>query len=150
VLARYARELEGSERLTGNDDANLWMHIREFTSDYLKRQPGGIVLRVSTAISDLHAVFRLVSGAAIARAASGVTYVYLNSWHGVASVRKGAAEHGWECVVEYAPDELRDNKELWLLKSKPEAVNAFVMMGKVKQMFDPNNSLNRLRLYGRI
>lgn len=150
VLARYAHELEGSERLAGADDVNLWMHIREFTPDYLKRQPGGIVLRLSTPLSDLRAVFRAVSGAAIARAASGVTYVYLNSWHGVAAMRKAASEHSWECVVEYAPDDLRDNKELWVLKSKPEAANAFVMMEKVKQMFDPNYSLNRMRLYGRI
>ena len=150
VLARYEQELEGSERITGNDEANLWTHIREFTPDYLKRQPGGIVLRVSTTLSDLREVFRMVSGAAIARAASGVTYIYLNSWHGVGSLRRVAAEHGWESVVEYAPDELRDGKELWALRSKAESANAFVMMEKVKQMFDPNRSLNRLRLYGRI
>ncbi len=150
VLHRYEQELEGSERITGNDDVNLWTHIREFTPDYLKRQPGGIVLRLSTTLSDLREVFRMVSGAAIARAASGVTYIYLNSWHGVGPLRKAAAEHGWECVVEYAPDELRDSKELWALRSKAEAANAFVMMEKVKQMFDPNRSLNRLRLYGRI
>jgi glycolate oxidase FAD binding subunit len=150
VLARYAQELEGSERLTGADDANLWTHIREFTPDYLKRQPGGIVLRLSTTLSDLRAVFRIVSGAAIARAASGITYIYLNTWHGVGPIRKAAAEHGWECVVEYAPDELRGGKELWVLRLSAEAANAFAMMEKVKQMFDPNHSLNRLRLYGRI
>jgi FAD/FMN-containing dehydrogenase len=53
-------------------------------------------------------------------------------------------------VIEYAPDEIRAEKELWLLPSRPGAANAFAMMKKVKQMFDPNNSLNRLRLYGRI
>lgn len=150
VLARYARELEGGERLPGSYDVNLWAQIREFAPDYLKRQPGGVVLRLSTTLAELRAVFRLVSGAAIARAASGITYIYLSSWQGVSPFRRAAAEHGWEIVVEYAPDELRGGKELWTLSSRPEAGNAFVMMGKVKQMFDPNKSLNRLRLYGRI
>lgn len=150
VLARYARELEGSERLSGPDDLNLWTHIREFTPDYLKRQPAGIVLRLSTALAELRTVFRAISGAAIARAASGVTYVYLNSWHGAGALGRAIAEHGWESVVEYAPNEVREGKELWVLKPNVEAANAFAMMEKVKRMFDPNHMLNRLRLYGRI
>lgn len=150
VLDRYARELEGSERLRGEDDTNLWIQIREFTSDYLKRQPGGVVLRLSTRLSDLRTAFRLVSGPAIARAASGVAHLYLSSWQGVGPLRRAAIEHGWELVVEYAPDELRGEKELWVLKSRAEPANAFVMMRRVKQMFDPHNSLNRLRLYGHI
>ena len=150
VLARYGHELEGSDRLAGQDDVNLWAQIREFTSDYLKRQQGGVVLRLSTTLKDLHTIFRMVSGAAIARAASGVTYVYLNSWQGVDPLRKAVSGHGCEIVVEYAPDELRSGTDLWTLRARPEAANAFVMMEKVKQMFDPNKSLNRLRLYGRI
>jgi glycolate oxidase FAD binding subunit len=150
VLARYARELERSERLTDADDANLWTQIREFTSDHLNRQPGGIVLRLSTTLTDVGAVLRMISDAAVARAASGITYVYLSSWQGVSSLQKAADEHGWGIVVEYAPDEFRGAKELWGLKSRLEPANAFVMMRRVKQMFDPNNSLNRLRMYGRI
>ena len=150
VLARYARELKGSERLSGPDDLNLWTQIREFTPDYLKRQPAGIVLRLSTALSGLRTIFRAISGAAIARAGSGVIYVYMNSWHGAGALRKAIAEHGWESVVEYAPNEVRESKELWMLKPGIEAADAFAMMEKVKQMFDPNHMLNRLRLYGRI
>jgi len=149
VLDRYARELEESERLTGEDE-NFWIPIREFTPDYLKRQPNGIVVRLSTTLSDVSSVLRTVSGAAIARAASGVTYVYLSTWQGVSPLRRASQEHNWGLVVEYAPDEIRAEKNLWLLPSRPGAVNAFAMMKKVKQMFDPNNSLNRLRLYGRI
>jgi glycolate oxidase FAD binding subunit len=150
VLNRYARELEGSERLTGAEEENFWIQIREFTPDYLKRQPNGIVVRLSTTLNDVCAVLRAVSGAAIARAASGVTCVYLSTWQGVSPLRRASQEHNWGMVIEYAPDEIRAEKELWLLPSRPGAANAFAMMKKVKQMFDPNNSLNRLRLYGRI
>ncbi len=150
VLDRYARELEGSERMRGTDEANFWTRVREFTPDYLGRQPGGIVLRLSTTLGDIRAVFRLVSGAAIARAASGVTYVYLSSWQGAGPLQRAAAEQGWGLVVEHAPDDIRGGKEGWLMASRTGAEHAFAMMEKVKQMFDPNNLLNRLRLYGRI
>jgi glycolate oxidase FAD binding subunit len=150
VIERYARELAGSERLTGIDEEKFWIQIREFTPDYLKRQPNGIVLRLSTTLIDVCPLLRTVSGAAIARAASGVTYVYLSTWQGVSPLRRVAQEQGWGMVVEYAPDEIRAGKELWLLPPRPAAANAFAMMKKVKQMFDPNGFLNRLRLYGRI
>lgn len=150
VLERYARELEGSERLSGADDTNFWASIREYAPDFLARQRGGIVLRISTPLSDLRTVLKLVSGAAIARAATGVTYSYLSSWQGVSSLRKAAADQGWGMVVEHAPDEIRGEKELWLVRKDAGPQNAFAMMKKVKQMFDPNNTLNRLRLYGRI
>ncbi|HEY7307444.1 MAG TPA: FAD-binding oxidoreductase [Bryobacteraceae bacterium] len=150
VIERSARELAGSERLTGIDEEKFWVQVREFTPDYLKRQPNGIVLRVSTTLSDVNIVLRSVSGAAIARAASGVTYVYLSTWQGVSPLRRAAQEQDWGMVVEHAPDEIRAGKELWLLPSRPAAANAFAMMKKVKQMFDPNGFLNRLRLYGRI
>jgi len=150
VLERYARELAGSERLTGTDENNFWAQVREYTPDYLARQRGGVVLRISTPLSDVRTVLRLVSGAAIVRAASGITYAYLSSWQGVAALRRAAVEHDWGIVVEYAPDEIRADKELWVAPSRSGGANAFAMMKRVKQMFDPNNSLNRLRLYGRI
>jgi len=150
VLDRYARELAGSERLKSIDDTNFWTQVREYTPDYLRRQRGGVVLRISTTLSSVGTVLRLVSGAAITRAASGVTYAYLSSWQGVSALRKAATEHGWGIVVEYASDEIRSEKDLWLAPSREGPANAFAMMKRVKQMFDPNNSLNRLRLYGRI
>src|SRR6185437_16112266 len=88
VLDRYARELAGSERLKSIDDTNFWTQVREYTPDYLRRQRGGVVLRISTTLSSVGTVLRLVSGAAITRAASGVTYAYLSSWQGVSALRK--------------------------------------------------------------
>ncbi|MBV9405016.1 MAG: hypothetical protein JO211_06710, partial [Acidobacteriaceae bacterium] len=118
--------------------------------EFLRRQPGGIVLRISTTLDAIHVLLKLVSGTCIARAASGVTYVYLSSWQGVPMIWQAALEHAWPAVIEYAPDELRNSKELWLERQGDGAENAFDMMKKIKHMFDPQNLLNRSRLYGRI
>lgn len=149
ALDRYARELHGSEEMTGSDEGTFWQQIRDFTPDFLRRHPKGIVVRVSTTLSDLGSLLRLVSGPYVARAGSGVTYVYLTSWQGVPVLWSAAAERGWSAVVEFAPDEIRAAKELWLLPHDGGA-SAFAIMEKMKQMFDPDKLLNRSRLYGRI
>jgi len=150
VLERYARELKGSEVLISEQEAAFWQQIREFSPDFLRRQPGGVVLRISTTLNDVGPLLRLLSGACISRAASGVTYGYLTSWQGVPALWRAASERGWSAAVEYAPDEIRAAKELWLLRSSTPNTEAFAMMKRVKQMFDPENLLNRSRLYGRI
>ena len=45
---------------------------------------------------------------------------------------------------------VRTSHELWHVAEGAGHQNAFDMMKKVKQMFDPHNLLNRDRLYGRI
>jgi glycolate oxidase FAD binding subunit len=150
VLERYERELQGATRMTGAEDTIFWTQIREFPGDFLRRQPNGVVLRISSKISDAAAVLRLVSGPCICRAASGITYIFLSSWQGVSPLWQAAANNGWSAVVEFAPPETRSSKELWLLGSSKESAESFAMMKKVKQMFDPELLLNRSRLYGRI
>jgi FAD/FMN-containing dehydrogenase len=63
---------------------------------------------------------------------------------------KIATERGWTAVVEYAPDEVRAAKNLWIAGACSAAPDTFAMMKKIKQMFDPKNLLNRSRLYGRL
>jgi len=150
VIERYTRDLAAPAELTGEQDISLWQQIREFTPEFLARQRTGVVLRICTPLTQLAALLRLVSGPSVSRAASGITYIYLSSWQGVLPFWKVAAEHGWSAVIEFAPDDLRTTNELWRLPSSPAAVEAFTMMKKVKQMFDPQNLLNCGRLYGRI
>jgi glycolate oxidase FAD binding subunit len=149
VLARYAKEL-GGERLTEAAEVNWWKGIQDFSADFLRRQPNGIVVRFSTSLADTATLLALVSGPCICRGASGITYAYLTSWQALPPLWKMAAEKGWGAVVEFAPEEIRASKELWLLGAMPASVNSFAIMKKVKQMFDPANLLNRSRLYGRI
>ena len=150
MLARYARELDRAEQLIGDRDMQIWQQIREFSPEFLRRQPGGIVLRVSTSLSGIGDVLRIATGPCIARAASGVTYLYVTSWQGAALVWKAATERGWGAAVEYAPDEIRSAKELWFSPACGPESAGFAMMKKVKHMFDPNAVLNRSRLYARI
>ncbi|MGA8026146.1 MAG: FAD-binding oxidoreductase [Bryobacteraceae bacterium] len=150
IIERYARDLGAPDQLSGDWEAMFWQQVREFSPDFLRRHPSGAVLRISSTLQDVGPLLRLVSGACISRAASGVTYVYLTSWQGVPSLWKAASERGWSAVVEFAPDEIRNSKELWLSSSSPGSVDTLSLMKKVKQMFDPENLLNRSRLYGRI
>ena len=53
-------------------------------------------------------------------------------------------------MIEFAPGAIRESEELWRIPAAGPEREAFVMMEKVKQMFDPGRLLNRNRLYGRI
>ncbi|HEY1950443.1 MAG TPA: FAD-binding oxidoreductase [Bryobacteraceae bacterium] len=150
VLARYAKELNDAERLTGQDDIAWWRNISEFSADFLRREPGGIVLRISSTISDMASLLRTLSGATISRASSGVTYAYLTSDQNLNTLWKAVNQDGRGAVVEYAPAETRESRDLWQLDDSPRGVDSFAIMKKVKQMFDPHGLLNRSRLYGRI
>jgi glycolate oxidase FAD binding subunit len=150
VLERYERELAGSEPISNGEEATFWRSIREFSPEFLGQRSDGIVLRVSHVLSETGAVFRVVPGACISRAGSGVTYVYLTSWEQVAPIWQAAAERGWSAVVEFAPDEVRRREKLWLTPRSDQSAETFAIMKRVKEMFDPKNLLNRSRLYGRI
>ena len=149
VLNRYARELNAEESLTGQLERDCWRAIREFTPEFLRRQ-NGLVLRVSATVAKLHSLLHLISGSSITRASCGVTYVYLSSWAAATPILKAAAEEGWPAVVEFAAAEIRRSKPLWHEPNTGSRANAFDMMKKVKNMFDPGSLLNPLRLYGRI
>jgi glycolate oxidase FAD binding subunit len=150
VLQRYQRELSGAETLSGDAEQTFWSKVRNFIPDFLKRQPGGVVLRVSSTLQDLPAVLGLVSDPCISRAASGVSYIHLSSWQGVLPIWKAGRERSWGVVVEFAPESIRGTKELWLQSESGAAANAFGMMKRVKEMFDPKHLLNQGRLYGRV
>jgi glycolate oxidase FAD binding subunit len=150
VLRRYERELSHSDVLTGEDEGTWWSHVREFTADFVRRQPNGVVLRIGTTLTDMGGLLRSVSGAFIARAATGVTYLYLSSWQAVPVFWQSATQNRWSAAIEFAPEESRSTKDLWLLRSAGQSDSSFAMMKKIKQMFDPHNLLNRSRLYGRL
>lgn len=152
VLDRYARELSGSGMLAGEDETGFWEGIREFTPNFINREPEGIVVRVSTPLSEIGKVIALAPDACICRAGSGVTYVYGASWDQLSRLwnaiaeQSATAEQRWSAAVEFAPG----GKDLWLSPESSPRAEAFAMMKRVKQMFDPGSLLNRSRLYGRI
>ncbi len=150
VLRRYEQELSRCDRVSGTDEDAFWTQLREFPADFIRRQPNGVVLRVGTTLSAMGSLLREISGAFVARAAAGITYVYLSSWQAVPVFWESARKSKWTAAIEFAPNENRSTKELWLQRSAGNSDSSFAMMKKIKQMFDPDNLLNRSRLYGRL
>ncbi|MBV9674698.1 MAG: FAD-binding oxidoreductase [Acidobacteriaceae bacterium] len=150
VLNRYARELRQAAVLKDMEETAFWKQMSEFTPNFLNRNPSGVVLRIGTILEDIGVLLKKLSSPCISRSASGVTYVYFNSWEMATPIWNLAKERNWSAVVEFAPDEFRSAHELWLPPRSLPGANSFTMMERVKQMFDPDKLLNRSRLYGRI
>lgn len=150
VLQRYSQELTSSEAIEGEPERQFWNRIVNFTPDFLAKSPAGIVLKIATTLYEMADVASAVSVPLLCRAGSGVSYCYLDSWQDAEKIMKSVRERGWQVHVEFAPDEVKETKELWPLPESSASLESFAMMKKVKQMFDPNHLLNRGRLYGRI
>jgi glycolate oxidase FAD binding subunit len=138
VMPRYAAELSGAETLDGEAEADFWKSIREFTPAFLRQFPGGLVRRVSATLAGLGTVLGQESAPVLARAGSGVAWIYSET-----SGSNGFA--GFRSAVEFAPQAEKARIDLW-----PEPGSDFEVMKRIKAMFDPQAVLNRGRLYGRI
>lgn len=141
TVARYARELEGFEQLSGEQATAWWNAIREFTPAYLKEHPAGAVVRVSTTLQGIRQVLEDVSAPAVARAGNGVCYLHAESFSQAAGLLPGTGRR----VIEFSSPDGKAGRELW-----PTPGSDFAIMERVKVMFDPSRLLNRGRLYGRI
>lgn len=150
LLARYRRELPNGERLQGLDEARFWSAIREFPSVFLDEHSEGVIARVSTTLSGIAQLPKTVAGSFISRAANGVSYFYFGNWPVAAPWWRKVEEMRLPGVIEHAPVEIRRNQNLWSGGNSGPEQAAFVMMEKVKQLFDPDRLLNPRRLYGRI
>jgi glycolate oxidase FAD binding subunit len=139
VLERYSRELGRMRALEGVAEEALWREVRERTPEFLRANPAGAVLRVSSVLTDVGKVLEAMPERAIARAGSGVCYGYFERAADLRHREEGTS------VVEFAPQEYRQSAVLW-----PQPGNDFAMMKKIKAMFDPEGLLNRGRLFGRI
>lgn len=143
ILDRYSRELRSADVLEEHVEHEAWREIRQFTPSWLMTHPGGAVVRISTVLSGVGAIMDQLPAPAIARAANGVCYGYFSEaaqaseWFTAHPEARG--------VIEYAPQDFREQHELWR-QPGPD----FSIMKKVKNMFDGGNLLNRGRLYGRI
>jgi len=138
VLARYARELAGAELYEGDREVALWRAIEEFAParDY--------VVRVGHALGALQAVFESQPDgcASVARAGTGVSYLAFETGDAMQAWMGQSVGNGWSMVVEWSRGGV---DEYW-----PSPGVELEWMRKLKAAFDPNNVLNRGRLYGRI
>ncbi len=148
AVDRYEREFAGlPDALAFENERHqtLWRHIENFTPSFLNQRKDGVVVRASCTLKESEAVMESFPGPAIARAGNGVCYGYFENAQAAAEWMSGAAGRNAKVVVEFAPDRVRGEMELW-----PSVGPEFEIMKRVKNLFDPRNLLNRGRLYRRI
>lgn len=148
TVARYEREmatLGDAVAMEGAEHTSLWRHIENFTLRFLLRKPEGAVVRASCTLKEVERVMASLDTAALARAGSGVCYGYFDDLAAAAAWAAAAGANGWKAVVEFAPNERKSEFELW-----PAPGPDFELMRRVKKLFDPENLLNRGRLYRRL
>jgi glycolate oxidase FAD binding subunit len=147
AMARYERELAamGAQPIPTGEAAGFWNAIRNFTPRYLESHAHGAVVRVSCTLKELKAVMQSAPGPALARAGSGVCYVYFEEPQEAAAFAATTARTYPKTVVEFAPNESKESMTLW-----PSPGQDLEIMKRIKQMFDPHHLLNRGRLYHHI
>jgi len=147
AISRYERDLVpfGAKPLPAGEDAAFWGALCDFTPHYLEAHPHGAAVRVSCTLKELKTVLDAAPGPVIARAGSGVCYVYFEEPEQAAGFAAANAREGRPAVVEYAPANRKQDLELW-----PAPGQDLEIMRRIKHMFDPRQLLNRGRLYGHI
>jgi FAD/FMN-containing dehydrogenase len=103
------------------------------------------VVRASCTLKELQSLMESFPGSAVARAGSGVCYGYFERFEPAAGWLLQAARKGWKAVLEYSPEQWKHDVDLW-----PAPGKDIEIMRRVKKLFDPENLLNRGRLYRRI
>ncbi|MFN7996311.1 MAG: FAD-binding oxidoreductase [Bryobacteraceae bacterium] len=146
-ISRYERELAalGAKPVPAGEDAAFWRALCDFTPHYLEAHPDGASVRVSCTLKELNTVLDAAPGPVIARAGSGVCYVYFEQPEEAAAFAAANAREGRPAVVEYAPENRKQDLDLW-----PAPGQDLEIMRRIKHMFDPRQLLNRGRLYGHI
>jgi FAD/FMN-containing dehydrogenase len=148
AVDRYQRDLSAfgdSAALDGAAHDEFWRQAEDSTPRFLAAHPDGAVVRVSSTLTDLERILTPLAVPAVARAGSGVSYLYFDDPSTAAHHAAGAAAQGWKAVVEYAPDARKSQLDLW-----PAPGADFETMRRLKTLFDPSNVLNRGRLYHRL
>ena len=147
AIARYERELAamGAQAVPADAEDAFWRTIGDFTPRYLDAHKDGAVVRVSCTLKELRAVMQSIPGPAIARAGSGVCYAYFKHFGQAAVFAAETAREYSETVVEFAPENRKEEMDLW-----PAPGEDLEVMKRIKHMFDPQLLLNRGRLYRRI
>ena len=150
VLARYAEELASGERLSGAAEAYWWKDISDFSADFIRRQPNGVVVRLGTKLTGDASGSPACIGSLHLSCGLGRDLCILDILAGATGALAGGGSKRMECGRRVRSGRKAQQPGTLALRSFAGRANAFAIMKKVKQMFDPDNLLNRSRLYGRI
>jgi glycolate oxidase FAD binding subunit len=149
VIERSVREasaLGPARTLSVDEEQRFWNSLHAVTPRFLEKfREGAVVVRVSTTLAECGEALGSVEGPGHAHAASGVVRGWFTRPDAAARWVVESAKRGWKVVVEFSSESARPNMTLW-----PEPGGDFAIMKEIKRMFDPQNLLNRGRLYGQI
>ena len=139
------RSAGGGRALAVEEEQRFWNTLHAVTPRFLEKFKDGVVVRVSTTLADCAAALETVEGPGHAHAGSGVVRGWFSRPESAARWLAAAVKRDWKGVVEFTADPAKSGLTLW-----PRPGNDFSIMERIKHMFDPDNLLNRGRLYGRI
>jgi glycolate oxidase FAD binding subunit len=148
AVERYERELSSlasGVAYDGEPHVALWQYLQERTPAFLGQFQNGAVVRVSCTLKEVQQVLESLPGPALARAGSGICYGYFERTEAATTWLAGAIQRGFKAVLEFCPEEWKRDVELW-----PAPSGDIEIMRRIKKLFDPENLLNRGRLYRRI
>ncbi len=132
--------------LTHEDEQRFWTAIAAITPKHLEKFREGVVVRISTPLSECAEALAAVDGPGHAMAASGIVRAWFNRPDSASRWLSAAAKRGWNGVIEFAaPGVDRSGLVLW-----PAPGGDFAIMKGIKKMFDPDGLLNSGRLYNLI
>src|SRR5215813_3798872 len=137
VMERYERELRALGELRVADAA-AFRSVQDYTRWFLATTPGGAVVRISCTLSQLHEVMQAIDAPVVARAGNGICYAYFDTAQAAEEVLK----RHQAAIMEFAPEHHKLTLNLW-----PSPGPDFELMRRIKLMFDPEQLLNRGRLY---
>ena len=138
-------------RALADDDAEaLWRDIQETTARAGAADPEVHVIRISTLPTRTAEIFDVAQAGgrkrpAVIRAGNAVGYVYASGVEDAGLCLSAAREKGLTAVVEYAPVGQKAELEQWA-----DPGSELAIMKRIKDDLDPNNLLNRGRLFNRL
>jgi len=149
VIERSVREaaaLGPARPLAVDEDRRFWNSLHTVTPRFLEKfRDGAAVVRVSTTLAECGEALASVEGPGHAHAASGVVRGWFTRPDAAARCVAESVKRGWKVVVEFSSETARPNITLW-----PAPSGDFAIMKEIKRMFDPQNLLNRGRLFGQL
>ncbi len=149
VIERSVREaaaLGPARGLTVEEERRFWNSLNDVTPRHMEKfRDGAVVVRVSTTLSECGEALGTLEGPGHAHAANGIVRGWFSRPENAAKWLAGAVKRGWKGVVEFSAESVKPQMALW-----PEPGGDFAIMKEIKRMFDPENLLNRGRLYGNL
>ena len=130
--------------LSWDDEQRFWTCLAAVTQRHLEKFQNGVVVRITTPISECGEAMATVETAGHALAATGIVRAWFSRPDTATRWLAQSVKRGWKGVIEFAgPNVDRAGLVLW-----PGPGADFEIMKGIKKMFDPEGLLNGGRLYG--